>query len=178
YAPYKMDGMYKIGVSNRDYYFAMGAFNAGRTVVGIQTTDILEAVRLALNVMSPEIRVRIVGDELLAPAAICAAVFLDEADELVIERGLWGYEAVAVNRVFGYYLHPEVISVRGILEHFDMPELALASGCDKVVWNYPADHNGVPLEKHGLYMFETLIHRLSGIFGMEGNAIIENSLVK
>ncbi|MFC1574356.1 alpha/beta hydrolase family protein, partial [Candidatus Latescibacterota bacterium] len=94
YAPYKMDGMYKIGVSNRDYYFAMGAFNAGRTVVGIQTTDILEAVRLALNVMSPEIRVRIVGDELLAPAAICAAVFLDEADELVIERGLWGYEAV------------------------------------------------------------------------------------
>ena len=176
YAPYNMEGTYKIGVTNRDYYFAMGAFNAGRTVVGIQTTDILEAVRLALNVFSPDIRIRIVGDELLAPAVICTAVFLDEADELVIERGLWGYEAIAVNRVFGYYLHPEIIAIRGILEHFDLPELALASGCDKVLWKYPADHNGAPLEKHGLYTFETLIHRLSGMFGMEGKAIIETHL--
>ena len=54
-----------------------------------------------------------------------------------------------------------------------MPELILASGCDKVVWKYPADHNGVSLEKHGLYTFETLIHRLSGVLGMEGKAVVE-----
>ncbi len=59
-----------------------------------------------------------------------------------------------------------------------MPELILASGCDKVVWKYPADHNGVSLEKHGLYTFETLIHRLSGVFGMEGKTVIECSPVE
>ena len=168
YAPYKMDGMYKLDVTNANYYFAMGAFNAGRTVVGIQTTDILEAVRTSLAQLSPDIKVRIVGDELLAPAATCAALFLDEADELVIERGLWGYEGIATNRVYGYYIHPETITVRGILEHFDLPELALSSGCDRVIWKSPADHNGVPLEKHGLYEFETLVTRLSQVFEVEG----------
>ncbi len=128
---------------------------------------------LAIQVLGHDTKVRIVGDEVLAPSAICAAVFFDEADELVIERGLWGYEAIATNRVYGYYLHPEVITVRGILEHFDLPELALASGCEKVLWRSPADHNGVPLEKHGLYTFETLITRLSDTFGMCGKVRIE-----
>jgi len=173
WAPYKMDGMYKIGVNNRDYYFAMGAFNAGRTVVGIQTTDILEAIRLALQSLPSITSVRIIGDDLLAPAAVCTAVFLDEAVELVIERGLWGYGGIAANRVYGYYTHPEVITIRGILEHFDLPELALASGCEHVIWKSPADHNGSPLEKHGLYEFETLVNRLSKVFGMEGKVGVE-----
>ncbi|MFC1607767.1 alpha/beta hydrolase family protein [Candidatus Latescibacterota bacterium] len=168
YAPYRMDGMYKLDVTNANYYFAMGAFNAGRTVVGIQTTDILEAIRVSLMQLSSDIKVRIVGDELLAPAATCAAVFLDEADELVIERGLWGYEGIATNRVYGYYIHPETITVRGILENFDLPELALASGCDRVIWKSPADHNGVPLVKHGRYEFETLVNRLSVVLETEG----------
>ena len=172
WAPYKMEGMFKLDVTNRNYYFAMGAFNTGRTVVGIQTTDILECIRVTLEVLPPDTMVRIVGDELLAPAAICAAVFLDEANELVIERGLWGYEAIAANRVYSCYIHPELITLWGILEHFDLPELALASGCENVVWKSPSDQNGVPLEKHELYTFETLIDRLSGMFGMEGKAMV------
>ncbi|MBN1291779.1 MAG: acetylxylan esterase [Candidatus Latescibacteria bacterium] len=173
WAPYTMEGMFKIGITNRDYYFAMGAFNAGRTVVGIQTTDVLELIRLVLEIAQSINHIRIIGDELLAPAAICTAVFLDEASELVIECGLWGYEGIATNRVYGYYLHPEVITIRGILEHFDLPELALASGCEHVIWKSPADHNGSPLEKHGLYEFTTLVSRLSKVFGMEGKVEVE-----
>jgi len=173
WAPYNMDGMYKIGITNRDYYFAMGAFNAGRTVVGIQATDILEGIRLALQSVPTITKVRIIGDDLLAPAAICAAVFLDEAAELVIQRGLWGYEGIATNRAYGYYIHPEIITIRSILEYFDLPELAMASGCGRVFWKSPADHNGSPLEKHGLYEFETLVNRLSKVFGVEGKVEVE-----
>ncbi|MCE5251382.1 acetylxylan esterase [bacterium] len=173
WSPYTMEGMFKIGITNSDYYFAVGAFNAGRTVVGIQTTDILEATKAALGVLPADIKVRIVGDGLLAPPSICAAVFMDEAAELVIEHGLWGYEAVAANRVYDYYLHPEVLTVQGLLEHFDLPELALASGCGSVIWKQPFDHNNAPLEKHGLYEFETLIYRLSETFGMKGKTTIE-----
>jgi hypothetical protein len=61
WAPYNKEGFYKIGVANRDYYFAVGAFCAGRTASGIQATDIIEGVRAARELV-PGVPTAMVGD--------------------------------------------------------------------------------------------------------------------
>jgi len=173
WAPYDKEGFYKIGVANKDYYFAMGAFNAGRTTSGIQTTDVLEGIRWVSKNIAENLPVRIVGDGVLAPASIYASVFHDGIEDLVIDHGLWGFEAIAVNRAYGYYLHPEVITVRGILEYFDLPELALLSGAKNISWTSPVDHNDAPLQEDSFVAFKSRVNRLAVIFGMKGKVRVD-----
>jgi hypothetical protein len=165
--------MYKLDITNSAYYFAMGALNAGRTAVGIQATDILEGMRIALRQLPDGTRVRLVGEGVLAPPSVFAACMFGGVDELVTEHGLWGYEAIATNRVFAYYIHPETITVTNLLPFADLPELALSSGSRRVIWKTPADQDGAPLAGTELEGFRTLTAKLAGIFGMKENAVVE-----
>jgi hypothetical protein len=160
WAPYNKEGFYKIGVSNRDYYFAVGTFCAGRTATGIQATDTLEGIRAARSFV-PEVPVALVGDGILAFPAVYAATLLGNADEITLSHALTGFEAVATHRDFLYYLHPEVLAVQGILKYFDIPELALASGAKRVTWVNPLDQNEAPLGEKDYEKFSTEIQRLS-----------------
>lgn len=171
FAHYDKEGLFKLGITNRDYYFAVGALNAGTTVVGIQTMDIVETVR-AVSALIPAEHVRLIGDDLFAIPVTCAAPFVNNVDELVLQHALWGYEAIASNRTYEYYLHPEVLMIRGLLRHFDLPELALASGCRYVSWESPVDHNRAPLYGDGIDTFSKRIENLALLFDMTGKTKI------
>lgn len=171
WAPYNKEGFYKIGVANRDYYFAVGAFCAGRTASGIQATDIIEGVRAARELV-PGVPTAMVGDGVLAFPAVYAASLLGGVEELTLRNALTGFEAVAANRAFTYYLHPEVLAVQGILKYFDVPELALASGAKRVTWVNPVDQNEAPLSKEEYGLFEGEVKRLAKVFNLEGRISI------
>ena len=127
-----------------DYAPALTALLLGDSLVGLRTRDIVSAVQWMAT--QPEIdsaRIAAIGLGEAAVPLLHAAVLDKRVGELRLERMLLSYQAVVQRRI-----HRRVLEsvVQGVLQQYDLPELAAALAPRPVVVANPLEGNGSEVE--------------------------------
>ncbi len=125
-----------------DYQLAARAWLLGRNVPGMQTADLLSAIRKRT---SEGFRVWLYAQGALAPAAVFAAALEPGVERVVLDGAIGSYRDVVDARV---QVGQALSVVPGILEHFDLPQLRGLSEAEFLEIN-PRAPNGSLVERKG-----------------------------
>ena len=105
-----------------DYNNTMTALLTGNTLIGVRISQVLAAVDILSDLPGVDTsRLSVVGRGQGSLAALHAAVLDNRVKNLVLESPLLSYESVIEEK-----LHYRVLedTIRGVLKHYDVPELA------------------------------------------------------
>ena len=130
---------------SENYRTAMRAVLLGKTMLGMRVQDLLavyDHVRGRADV--DETRVTVVGTGPMGVVALCAAALEPGIRHAVAEKSLSSYLEILRARDYPETLVDLVVP--GVLEDFDLPDLAALAGPGRVTLVGPVSATGIPLE--------------------------------
>ncbi len=126
------------GMRDNEFFAASSAFALGESPVGERVFDLLRGCRFVFQHLQPRAQVCMIGCGLGALHAYLAAALETRIRKLICRDMIPSWRAVVETRLYDYTKINDRLVVPGVLQRFDLPDLAPCFGGRELIIERPA----------------------------------------